>query len=95
MARLRQLEKALGAAFKAPAPKKPDTQRRHRENAKKLAAAYGIEIERFLDGGGMNVWPPKALDDARDPFAGDHHAGDWSDALEMVKQYATLMPSIN
>lgn len=33
MARLRQLEKALGAAFKAPTPKKPDMQRGQREEA--------------------------------------------------------------
>ena len=73
MARLMRLEKDLGKLFNAPAPKKRDTQRRQREEAKKLAAAHGIEIEKFSEGG-MNVWPPRALDEALDPYAGDHYA---------------------
>lgn len=89
MARLRQLEKALGRIFKAPTPKKPDTLRRQREEARTLAAAHDIEIEKFREGG-MNVWPPKTLDDARDPFDGDHYAADWAEALSMLKQYAAL-----
>lgn len=87
MARLMRLEKDLGKLFNAPAPKKRDTQRRQREEAKKLAAAHGIEIEKFSEGG-MNVWPPRALDEALDPYAGDHYADDWAQALAMVKQYA-------
>lgn len=90
MARLRQLEQALGTIFKAPAARKPDTQRRQRERAKALAAEHGIEIEKFSEGG-MNVWPPRALDDSRDPFAGDHFADDWADALSMVEQYVALL----
>ncbi|MBP8275557.1 MAG: hypothetical protein KAX55_01515 [Propionivibrio sp.] len=89
MARLTQLEKALGRVFKAPAPKKPDTQRRGREEAKKLAAEHGIEIEKLREGG-MNVWPPKNLPDDLDPFDGDHFAADWTDALSMIKQYVAV-----
>lgn len=87
MARPIQLEKALRRVFEAPVPKKPDTQRRSREEAKKLAAEHGIEIEKLREGG-MNVWPPNALAEGSDPFEGDHYADDWGDALSMVKQYA-------
>ena len=87
MSRRNPLAVALGRVFHAPAIKRPDTQRRQREEAKKLAAAHGIEIEKFPEGG-MNVWPPKGLDDALDPFEGDHYADNWTAALAMVKQYA-------
>ena len=90
MARLSQLDKALGKMFSAPAPKKPDTQRRSREQAKALAAQHGIEIEKFKEGG-MNVWAPQSLT-ANDPFEGDHFADDWTAALEMVKAYVALLP---
>lgn len=94
MARLRQLERALARAFKAPNQKKPDTHRKQREEAKKLAAAHGIEIEKFAEGG-MNVWPPNSLDDALDPFAGDHYAEDWTGALLMIRQYVAALPQTN
>ncbi len=77
--------------FKVSAPKKPDTQRRQRERAKALAGEHGIEIEKFTEGGGMNVWPPKSLGDSGDPFDGDHYASDWVEALSMIEQYAMLL----
>lgn len=91
MARLKVLEKTLDRIFKGPAKRKPDTQRKPREQAKALAAKHGIEIERMRDGG-MNVWPPAALPDASDPYAGDHYANDWADVLGMVEGYAKLLP---
>ena len=89
MARLRQLEKSLSKLFKVPAPKKSDTQRRPRERAKALATEHGIEIEKFSEGG-MNVWPPKMLQESRDPFGDDHFAGDWNEALSMIEQYVAF-----
>lgn len=90
MARLRHLEKAMGRLFKAPAKKQPDTQRRSREEAKRLATIHEIEIEKLRDGG-MNVWAPKGLA-ADDPFDGDHFADDWNAALEMINAYVALLP---
>jgi hypothetical protein len=82
---MRTLSGMLGAAFKAPAVKKPDTHRRAREEAKRLAALCGCEIEK-CSSGGWNVWPPKAS--VVDPFDGDHYAQDWAEVLVMVAQYA-------
>lgn len=86
MARLRTLERALGKLFKGPAPKQQDKQRKPREEAKRLAAEHGIEIEK-LPGGGMNVWAPARIA-ADDPFEGDHYANDWQEALVTVQTYA-------
>mgnify|MGYP000007546961 FL=1 len=94
MARLKQLEQTLGRVFKSHSPKKSDTQRRQREEAKQLASEHGIELEKLREGG-MNVWPPKALPDCLDPFDGDHFAEDWTDALSMVKQYVAALPPAN
>lgn len=92
MARLQQLERSLGKLFNAPAKKKADLYRRQREEAKRLAALHKIEIEKMA-GSGMNVWAPAAIADTeQDPFNGDHFAGDWGEALEMVKKYAELVP---
>ncbi len=90
--RLLGLEKSLGQIFRAKKKKAPDPHRRHREQAKKLAAQHTIEIER-LEGGGMNVWPPSSIADDSDPFQGDHFANDWQDALAMVEEYARLVPA--
>lgn len=90
MARSRALEKTLGRIFNSPVGRKPDTQRKQREQAKALAAKHGIEIERIPEGG-MNVWPPAAIPDASDPYASDHYASDWADALGMVEGYAKLL----
>lgn len=94
MARLKQLEQALGSVFKSPSPRKPDPQRRQREEAKQLASKHGIEIEKLREGG-MNVWPPKALPDCLDPFDGDHFAEDWTDVLSMVKDYVAASSQTN
>lgn len=79
------LGKVLTAAFRAPAARKPDTQRKAREEAKALAVEHGIEIERLRDGG-FNVWPPKGFK-GDDPHGGDHFANDWVEVLPMVRAY--------
>lgn len=85
---MKALNRALTRLFKPTAPKRPDTHRKAREEAKRLAALHGIEIEAFKpkDGTGMNVWPPKGFK-GKDPHEGDHYAEDWTDALERVKAY--------
>ena len=86
---MKQLSKDLSRIFSAPAPKKPDTQRKHREEAKSLAQKHCIEIEALRPG--FNVWPPASVADTdRDPFAGDHYADDWQEVAVMVKQYAAI-----
>lgn len=35
----------------------------------------------------MNDWPPKSFS-GEDPWAGDHFAQDWNEALPMVRAYA-------
>jgi hypothetical protein len=89
MARLRKLEKAFGKLFQA-SPKKPsDPHRKSRTKAKLLAAEHGIEVEKLAEGG-MNVWAPDWVPEAQDPFAGDHFANDWAEALSMIEQYIAL-----
>lgn len=82
----RPLQKQLSKLFKAAAPRKPDTYRKEREEAKSLAALHSIEIEKFKEGG-FNVWPPKNWQ-GEDPFEGDHYANDWADVAEMVRVYS-------
>ncbi len=84
------LNRALTNAFRAPAVRKPDTQRHQREKAKALAAALRFELEP-AEGGKLNVWPAKDWRHA-DPFEGDHCAEDWRQALDMLQQYAALQP---
>lgn len=81
------LQKALARAFAAPKPRIRDAHRSARAKAMNLARELGCEIESLQPGSGMNVWPPKGMSDERDPFAGDHHAEDWSMALQMLSQY--------
>lgn len=73
---LRKLSSNLAKRFRTPAVRKPDTFRKQREQAKQLAAARCIEVEK-IEGGGMNVCPPKGLASADDPYGGDHYADDW------------------
>lgn len=81
----KKLGAMMGKMFHAPAARKPDTQRKVREEAKALATKHGIEIET-LTGGGFNVWPPKGFA-SEDPHEGDHYANDWHEALAHVSAY--------
>jgi hypothetical protein len=83
------LSRALNAYFKAPAQRQPDTHRKAREEAQRLALAHSIEVERLKEGGFI-VWPPRSLDDSADPYHGDHYCGDWSEVVVMVRDYAEL-----
>ena len=77
--------------------KKADPERGVRQEAKRLAAAHGIEIEATRDayGSTLNVWGPRWADgtdeEAADPFYGDHYADDWSDALARVREYVEVI----
>lgn len=83
------MAKTLGAMLvqltRASAPRKADPHRKAREEAKKLAAAHGVEIKRLKDGG-FNVWPPKGFA-GEDAHEGDHFAHDYSEVLEHVRAY--------
>jgi hypothetical protein len=72
----------------APAPvRKVDTQRKDREEAKRLARANGVEIEVGNPSPDcIYVWCPQ-FDEDNDPYEGDHYVYDWSEALERVKGY--------
>lgn len=78
----------LGQLLRTPAKRQADPHRKAREEATKLAAAHGIEIERFkkVDGGGFNVFPPKGFT-GEDPHDGNHYAVDWQEVLEHVRAY--------
>lgn len=91
------LQGMLNNIFKAPKPKRasePYRVRKARTEAKALAAQYGIEIENDRDTG-LAVWAPNAIGDEADPFAGDHHASDWPDALSMVQTYVGILEQAN
>lgn len=91
MVRLRNLEKALGKIFKAPAKKKPDSFSHSRRAAKELAEKHRIEIEK-LDGGGFNVWAPSPIADTpMDIYDGDHYAADWREVHAMVSEYVRIL----
>lgn len=85
---MKMLRRMLSSTFKAPVARKPDTFRKEREEAKRLARLHGIEIERC--GSGWNVWPPKCRQDD-DPWEGDHFCGDWMAVLVMVQKYAGVV----
>ena len=79
------LSKTLSGYFK-PVTVRVDTQRKARNESKKLAASRGFEIERLKEGG-FNVWPPKDI--SKDEFEGDHFANDWDEVLQKAQWYAT------
>ena len=78
----------LGQLLRVPVKRQSDPHRKAREEAKKLAAAHGIEIQRFKkdDGIGFNVYPPKGFT-GEDLHEGDHYAADWQEVLEHVRAY--------
>lgn len=69
-----------------------------RREAKRIAEEHGIEIEteRYADGDVRIVvwgpdWPEGHHSEDTDPYAGDHYACGWQDALDMVKTYRQFM----
>lgn len=85
---MKNLSSSLSRLFKPATARPPDTHRKAREEAKKLAKAHNVEVEQ-IKGGGMNVWPPRGFL-LQDPWDGDHYAQDWTEALYMVRTYAGL-----
>lgn len=85
---MQPLARALRQTFRPAPARRPDPQRKQREQAKRLAKLHKIDIEA-TDGGWL-VWPPKDYPDAKDPWAGDHCAQDWAEALAMVTHYAGI-----
>ena len=83
---MNHLSQQLNRLFKPAAARKPDPYRTDRVEAKRMALERGLEIEKFKEGG-FNVWPPKGMDDAADPFHGDHYCGDWAEVYVMVRTY--------
>jgi len=79
-----------------PAPVKPkDTARPAREEAKRLAAQYGIQLDSATPCSlpGENwVFPPPSLDSEElDPHYGDHIAYDWHETLAKVRDYVKAL----
>lgn len=71
-----------------------------RAQARRIAKLWDIEIESEVFGWGsdrytrLSVWGNALTMDSaeiEDPFAGDHYADDWQDALERVEEYAKLL----
>lgn len=86
---MKQLQTRLAELFEPTRRRRPDPQRKAREEAKRLAKLAGVEIERL--GPGMNVWPPRGFE-LPDPWDGDHYAQDWHEALDRVRAYALEAP---
>jgi hypothetical protein len=88
--------KALRAAARQPKPKTAAQRAAsHRSKAQRLAAKWGIEIEReSMPGGPIHwVWGPKAVyrdehgDPLDDPCEGSHSCHGWDEVLETVEIY--------
>lgn len=78
-----------------PAPKRRQVDPHQRE-ARRLAREHGIEIgiDRYDGCSTICVWGPSwAEGDAfrSDPFSCDHSAENWREALDMVREYVSLM----
>jgi hypothetical protein len=81
------LRAVFGAAQRDEGDPRSHARRRAREQARRLGARIGVCFER-LSGGAMIVWPPQ--DCPHDPYAGDHYARDWIEALARVVTYTAV-----
>ena len=68
-----------------------DLNARDRTKARRIEKQIGAEIELWKAYGDMCVYPPSSILDEDDPYEGDHHAGTWGQALEMLKDYAKIV----
>lgn len=66
---------------------------RDRHRARKVAAVWGVEIDRHddLDSRPWYVSHPVLLDTEADPHEGDHYGFDWSDVAERVSEIAAVL----
>jgi len=71
----------------------PDTAARSRTAAKRLAAAWGVEIEqhRDLESRPWFVSHPALDDEDQDPQYGDHYAHGWPEVLARVEDYVAAL----
>ncbi len=81
------LRAVFGAAQRDEGDPRSHARRMAREQARRLGARIGVCFER-LRGGAMIVWPPQHC--PHDPYAGDHYARDWIEALARVVAYAAV-----
>ena len=74
-------------------PKDPFSSARAR--ARRIEKKIDAEIDNGEWTGnrdtGLFVYPPSSITDENDPYAGDHSAGDWHEALEMLKDYEKMV----
>lgn len=79
----------VAPAVALPIARRTDPERKAREEAKRLAAQWGVRIDKE-EWGDWFVWHPgfDGDDHPADPYAGDHIVDSWTDALERVKGYA-------
>jgi len=66
-----------------------DRNRKLRDDAKRLAAQYGvlIEPEQGFDRRAWFVHHPDLMDTGNDPCEGDHYSFDWDDVMARVRDY--------
>jgi len=71
----------------------PDTAAQPRTAAKRLAAAWGVEIEqhRDLESRPWFVSHPMLDDEDQDPHYGDHYAHEWPEVLARVRDYVAAL----
>lgn len=65
--------------------------------ARRLAGAYGVDLEKERDSDCITVYPPDRLfeDEGDDPYDGNHIHYEWSAALEAVRAYVALCRRAN
>ena len=92
---MKQLQKALGAAFGLKAKSRPDRVCWSLGHMKKrimaLSTEIGADVEPVFEAGGWNVWPPEAIGPSLDPYDGDHYAISPRAVLEMLERYKALV----
>ena len=74
-------------------PRPPDTERKPRQEAKRLAAEHGIQLDLNDPPDTIYVNPPDELErlGLEDPREDGHYCYDWIEALEVVKEYVEFL----
>ena len=79
--------------FDVSKPKDPFSSARSR--ARRIEKKIGAEIDNGEWTGnrdtGLFVYPPFSITEEEDPYAGDHSAGDWHEALAMLRDYEKMV----
>lgn len=77
-----------------PVVRKIDTERKAREEAKRLIALYQLDFDDCRPGDDLCwVYPPAAVDGRPfpDPRADEHYAYGWSEVLDLAREYAAAI----